>query len=73
MERARDPGSVDLPVGLELPFDTAGVPSRRWCREVLTLRAAAGALLASGTPLTDPRLLALSRRMDRLILPAFHP
>lgn len=69
MRLRQDPG----PVGLAQPIDAAGIPSRRWCREVLTLRAAAGALLASGAALTDPRVLALSRRMDRLILPAFHP
>jgi hypothetical protein len=49
-------------------------PSRRWCREVLLLRRAAGELLASGTPLTDPRVLALSQRLDRLMLVATpHP
>jgi len=48
----------------------ATVPSRRWCRDVLTLRSAATELLAMGIPLTDDRVLRLSRRLDRLILDA---
>ena len=45
-------------------------PSRRWCREVLQLRHAADELLAQGAALTDPRILRISRRLDRLVLDA---
>lgn len=51
----------------------APMPSRRWCREVLALRHAATDLLDAGTLLTDPRILSLSRRLDRLMLDAFGP
>lgn len=53
-------------------MDGRGLP-RRWCREVLALRNAASDLLDSGTALTDPRMLNLSRRLDRLMLAAFVP
>lgn len=47
------------------------LPPRRWCREVLALRHAANDLLDLGTALTDPRVLSLSRRLDRLMLAQF--
>jgi len=50
-----------------------GLPPRRWCREVLALRNAANDLIESGTRLTDPRILSLSRRLDRLMLDVFDP
>jgi len=46
------------------------LPSRRWCREVLTLRRAAADLVDRGLALTDPAILRLSRRLDRLMLDA---
>jgi len=49
----------------------ATLPPRRWCREVLALRHAASDLLDHGTALTDPRVLSLSRRLDRLMLSHF--
>ena len=46
------------------------IPSRTWCREVLRLQRAAAELLARGAALTDPRVVRLSRRLDRLVLDA---
>jgi hypothetical protein len=49
------------------------LPSRRWCRELLAVRRAAEDLLARGARLTDPQMLRLSRRIDRLTLDAWIP
>jgi hypothetical protein len=46
------------------------IPPRRWCREVLRLQQTAAELLAAGTALTDPQIVRLSRRLDRLVLDA---
>ena len=50
----------------------ATVPPRRWCREVLALQSAVGEMLGAGIQLTDPRMLALSHRLDRLMLVAIN-
>lgn len=49
------------------------MPSRRWCRDVLAVRAALEDLAREGFELTDSRVLALSRRLDRLALAALRP
>lgn len=50
----------------------ATLPPRRWCREVLALQAAVGEMLGAGIQLTDPRMLVLSRRLNRLMLVAIN-
>ncbi len=50
-----------------------GMPSRRWCREVLAVRRSVQRLLSTGVPLSDPQLARLSRRLERLLLTQAFP
>ncbi len=45
-----------------------GMPSRRWCREVLAVRRSVSDLIGKGMSLTDPQIVRLSQRLDRLML-----
>ena len=44
--------------------------TRRWCREVASVRSTLTYLLTAGYALTDPYVVRLSRRLDRLAVEA---
>ena len=46
--------------------------TRRWCREVASVRSTLTHLLTAGYALTDPYVVRLSRRLDRLAVEAIH-